>query len=117
MKLRYCLIVSAMILVNFISSEPAYAGYGGGLLVNRLLVQAGGTVFFGTDSQPDDTCRYFDFDFKFDSTAVGGKQLLGTLLTAKSTNAIIDLWYEATTTPGASYSNCDPSVVNGAALE
>lgn len=68
-------------------------------------IYGSGTIKFGVDNPPDDTCVYYNRTFKFDGTTVQGKNILSILLAAKMAGKKINIWYKPSSNPGTSHSD------------
>jgi hypothetical protein len=95
------LLVTSLAL--FLVASPAVAadGWAGGLTVADVRT-SDYTVetYFGTTSQPRDTCSYFGYYFRFDATTVQGKNMYATLLAAKLSGKPVAVWYHNSSAPG-----------------
>lgn len=97
---RYVLTCFLLLL-----SPVVFSDYSGGHDVSRLYISKDGQVSFGTSPQATNTCNYYNFHFKFDSSTAGGKSLLSLLLSAKLSKSKIDVWYSPSLNPGTNHTN------------
>lgn len=80
--------------------------YVGAVTVARIRLDATTQVEFGViGSQPANTCSDWGEYFVIDTSTASGKNFYNTLLIAKLTNKIVDLWYSSSTTPGKDQTN------------
>src|SRR5215831_12907106 len=68
------------------------AADGGYFTLASLNIQQG-TIYFGTTSQPPNTCSYFGRYFKFNASSPEGKNMYAALLAAQLTGRNIFVWY------------------------
>jgi len=102
-------IILTAILLAF--SNPSFSGYGGGE-IKRFYVSSDGWVHLGLVSQLPGTCSNWGEHFKFDSTTLGGKNMLSVVMSAKLANKSVNVWYNDTTAPGTNQSNgCKGGVI------
>ena len=93
------------IFIFIMTCTSAYAGFSSDLAVKRVRVFDSGIVYFGTSSQPTDTCSNWGEYFQFDHTTAAGKSMLSTLLSAKASSMKVVLWYVESTVPGTNQEN------------
>lgn len=106
MKLYTTLIFILLVVAQAANAANA-AGYAGKLSVNRIRMDDP-MVYFGTTPQPASTCSNWGEYFKFNHTTPAGKSFLSTLLMAKASGKLIDVWYMESGAPGTDQSNgCD----------
>jgi len=74
-------------------SCQAFADYAINLSVDRYYVTSAGDVYFGTTPKPNNTCSNWGEYFRFNTSSVGGKNMLATLMSAKITGKKIIVWY------------------------
>ncbi len=96
MRKIFCLLI---ILASF-SSNAAYIGN-----QTPSMMFGAGTIKFGVNGPPSDTCDYFSRQFKFDATTESGKNILSIQLAAMMSKKEIDIWYTPSTTPGTTKDN------------
>ncbi len=82
----------------------SYAGYGVGE-IKRFFVTTDGWVYFGLVNQLPNTCNYYGEHFKFDTSTVGGKNLLSVVMSAKLANRPVAVWYTESPSPGTNHTN------------
>lgn len=117
----YKIFLAVVLGVSFhMNSAMAANLYAGNLDVSRLRVHNLST-YFGTTSQPAETCSAWGEYFKFDHTTETGKAFLSMLMTAKTSGQKIQVWYTSSTAPGTNQtSGCNDqtiSILNGVALK
>ena len=81
-------IVGAMILF----AAPARAVVVEYMTVGRIRFDPDGYVYFGTTTQPAETCSNYGEYFRFDSTTPVGKQWAAALLAAKLSGQPVSIW-------------------------
>ena len=87
------LITSSAFVLLAVFSCQISAGYAADLSVNRYYVGIDGYVYFGTTSQPINTCSSWGEYFRFDASTPGGKNMLATLMSAKLAGKKVIVWY------------------------
>ena len=101
-----------VILLMFLLSNTALAGFSGGY-VKRVYTSSSGWTYVGLTTQPPDTCSSWGEHFKFDSSTASGKNMLSTLLAAKIAKHGIHVWYTSSTAPGTDqYSGCSHNTIS-----
>ena len=98
------LYFTSLFVLLVISQTANAAGYAGKLSVNRIRMDDP-IVYFGTTPQPASTCSNWGEYFKFDHTTPAGKSFLSTLLMAKASGKLLDVWYIESNAPGTDQSN------------
>ena len=75
--------------------------------IERFFVQADGVaiVGLGMANLPKDTCSFFTYHFKFDSTTEAGKNLLSVVMTAKISKSRTSVWYFPSSAVGKDETN------------
>ncbi len=94
----------AMLLGIILFSSNTLADYSGVRTIDRVRVDTQ-YVYFGVTPTPANTCNNWGEELKFDHSTEYGKSFLSTLLSAKATNAKVDLWYHASSAPGTTQEN------------
>jgi hypothetical protein len=101
------LAILSLVLFNGI----ARADYIGEIQFQRIFVEDNWCYVQVTDDVPN-TCSYFYYRFKFDTTTNQGKIMYSALLMAKALNSPVDIWYTASTLPGTDENNgCNPTTM------
>ena len=88
-----------------LSAAQAHAGWIGGVDIADTNVGADGTAFLGLTTPPPNSCNFWAWHFRFDATTSGGKSLLALVLTAKTANKKVNVWYTDSTAPGTNQTN------------
>ncbi len=101
MKIRKS--VFGLLLFNVMSMS--YAGTVNNAKVSKLTVYSGGYARFTLTQTPPATCNFYGYQFRFDVTTEGGKQLLNSLRIAKLTEQSINVAYRDSTVIGKDQSN------------
>jgi hypothetical protein len=86
-------------------SNIAYADYSVNVTVNKVRINDDGMVYFGTSSQPSNTCDFYGTYYKFDSTTEGGAAMLSLVLSARLSGTAVVVWYNESTVPGTDASS------------
>lgn len=84
-------------------STSASAGYLDDKIPKNIF--GSGTIKFGIDGAPSDSCDYHGRYFKFDATTAAGKNILSILLAAKMAGKGVNIWYTPSSTPGTNVTN------------
>ncbi|OGO75253.1 MAG: hypothetical protein A2203_09905 [Chromatiales bacterium RIFOXYA1_FULL_46_5] len=85
-------------------ANKAIAGYVEGQDLNRVYVDSDGFAYFGTSSQPPNTCNFFGEYFRLDVKTDSGKAMLSILLSSKMAQKKIIIWYNESTSIGTNHS-------------
>ncbi|PCJ20483.1 MAG: hypothetical protein COB04_04310 [Gammaproteobacteria bacterium] len=96
--------IAAISVLSILATSPAFAEYAGGLKLHRVWTESSGFTYAGTTGTPSGTCDYYDGQVRFDTTTAAGKNMLSVILTARSTESKVDLWYTKSAAPGTDQS-------------
>ncbi len=108
--------ILAFLLVIGVGSNANAEKYAGSVTVARIRIHPlpYGAYFGLTNTPlPTDVCSLYGESFRFDHTTSHGKSLLATLLTAKVSGKLVDLWYSPSSAPGKNETNgCNDSTIS-----
>lgn len=99
------LLAIVLAMAAMYAAEASAQEYLGRSKVNRVISTGTGYTLFGTDIQGPNTCDYYLTYYRFDSSTAAGKNMTATVLMARATGQLIDVWYSASTAPGTNQSN------------
>jgi hypothetical protein len=112
-KVSFLLLATFVVAANI--SASAATQWVGAVTIGTIALEgpsgslspgSGGTiVYFGVSPAPANTCTFYDLNLQFDGTTPQGKNMYAMLLSAKSQNKTIDIWYEDSPTPGTNQTN------------
>ena len=109
--MKYTILIATSLVISLVSGT-VFAGYSGYVNIKRIRID---TIYayIGTDSQPANTCSNFGEYFKFDNKTEAGKAFLSTLLTAKASGKLVEIWYSDSTVLGSNQDNgCNDSTLS-----
>lgn len=94
----------SLLLLTCLCSLNVSAAYVANKAIGRFYI-AGGYVNVQIIAAPADTCVYYQENFRFNANTTEGQAMHSLLITAKSNNKNITLWYNPSTTPGTNQTN------------
>ncbi len=107
-------IASAFVMtIAMLSALPVEAAFLGGVTIDRLRVH-NGFAYVQTSVFPSkNACDLYSEYYKFDVKTEEGKAYLSALLAAKTTGAVVDVWYSISSAPGENQtSGCNENTVS-----
>ena len=99
-----CFRCVSLLLVTLLCSLNVSAAYVANKAIGRFYI-SGGYVNVQIIAAPTDTCVYYLENFRFNANTTEGQAMHSLLITAKSNNKNITLWYNPSTTPGTNQTN------------
>jgi len=90
--------ITTMILGLLLATSVANATWTANLKVDEIVMLQDGSYNVRFDKRPEDTCRYWNFDFRVDNDK--GKGFLKFLTIALITNQAVHIGYTPSSTPG-----------------
>lgn len=102
-----------LLILLVLTANSAMAGFVQEQDVGRVYVGSDGFAYFGTSTQPPNSCYYFGEYFRFDVKNDTGKAKLTVLLSAKMAQKKIVVWYSDSAAIGTTNANgCSPGVMS-----
>ena len=96
------IFLTALVFVLF--NGIAHAEYIGTVQFQKVFVENDWCYIQVTDDVPD-TCSYFHYRFRFNTTTNQGKVMYSALLMAKALKSPVDIWYTVSSAPGTDENN------------
>jgi len=104
--------ITTMMILGLLATSTANAGWVANLKVEKILLYSDGSYYVRFDKKPEDTCRYWSFDFKVPANEDKKGLLFKALTLARMTGQKVNIGYTSSSRPGTDHnSGCGASTI------